>query len=702
VRREHQHSYFLDDIFSKLPASWKRVDTTGIDQTPDLVFHGPSGTIYGVEWKAGKGPLHFGAASAIEPSLSQLAQWRELNDRDPVLIFVTSQDFSERLLASVASLRFVLVEYEMEQPTAVITKMVADTITAIEAGQSDRGQMELLCDPDSNFWRRRSRGHDLVALHNAAIVSAIVENYDQAQDLLAKILSEQVNVLGAGNPNVASTEIELARVGVRAGSRGAADRLAQLLPGRASADFRDREMELEQILTNLKDVDGEHFWLVTAPPALGKSWLLRKIDDLVHMQMPGRWVSRKVDLRDWPDSSVPDAAELIGAMFGQRLGMLEPIPADDLAKVADDLIMASEYHLCLIDSAEILSEDTVRELRSYLAHIHADLEAAGSPRARLALIVASRTGTGWLGVMPRPRLQIIRLTEFTHEVVRDALAELDWKTSRSMSPAELRDLAERVHQVSEGLPVLLVNYLNWIEERHWSDLHPLADQETFIELARPYIENALLSRSSLLGYTEHPTADQRVAIEMALRSVVPYRLITASHLAHHAAGGPLRTAMDAAGWPVEQLWAAVINTDLLNRPSQVPWHSIDAPIRRLLFRYWYPTAELRRQAHQEAGGFLRLLAAELTGSDQAHLLLECLWHEANALTGSGQDVVRQDLVQLAQQLSSGLVGSFALSDQNVRDVAVDLVAQDAELAGVLSAIDGGLAAVRSAILSPSH
>jgi hypothetical protein len=466
--------------------------------------------------------------------------------------------------------------------------------------------------------------------------------------------------------------------------------------------FRNRKTELDQVLRDgLGKADGEHFWLVIAPPQMGKTWLLRRVGDLASQQMPGRWVVRGVDLRDWPDGAIPDARVLIGELFGRSGSPAGPVTGQHLAALADGLIETGKFHLGLLDSAELLDDATAAELRSYIAQIHAEVEAAGSASMRLALIVASRREPEWRGIIPPPRLRTLPLSEFGDDVVKEALTERAVRARRRLSRTELMQHAALIHQVSEGLPALLVKYLDWIEAGHWSALARLADQDIFDDVARPYAEEMLLSSASLLGHRGDLPDDQRTVIETALRALMPYRLLTQSHLSHHAEGaGSLRAAMDAIDWPVERVWAAVSGTALLFRPQENPWHRIDRPIRRLLVRYWYPDTGLLRQAHLEAGAFVRRLAAEPMGRDQAYMLVECLWHEANALAGSGQGGVRDSLARLAGMLSGGLKGSLALSTGSLRKCAVERLSEDAELAEILGTVDGWHDAVCQAILSP--
>jgi hypothetical protein len=157
--------------------------------------------------------------------------------------------------------------------------------------------------------------------------------------------------------------------------------------------------------------------------------------------------------------------------------------------------------------------------------------------------------------------------------------------------------------------------------------------------------------------------------------------------------------MAALGWSVERLWTAVSDTDLLFHPQGNPWHEIHGPIRKLLVRYWYPDADPRRQAHSEACEFVRFLAAESLGRDQAVLLVECLWHGAHSFDGDWVEAEAR-LVPLARELSDGLSASRTFSPQALRGSAAEIMANDVELADALSGSEGLLRRLMDTVRSP--
>jgi hypothetical protein len=459
--------------------------------------------------------------------------------------------------------------------------------------------------------------------------------------------------------------------------------------------FRNRDRELDAVLDGLSTEDGEHFWLVIAPPQLGKSWFLNRISANVSARARGRWVVRRVDVRDQPAEVVGNAEALIRVMFSSEVRATTD-PAD-MREIAVDVIGNGRFHLCLLDSAELLDDNTVRRLRSGLGEINQYVEAAKNRNVRLALIVASRRDREWLGVTPKPRLRRLPLTEFKVDVIYDALQELSRSMDRNFNSDELQQHAALVHRLSEGLPALLVGYLNWIRAAQWVELRRLEDQERFDQLARPYIEQDLLSPSSLLGRGSIPTRDQRLALEQALRALSPYRLLTQSHLSHHAKRGALQTL----GWSVDELWEAVSSTDLLYRPQGEPWHEIHAPIRRLLCRYWYASEDLRAQAHRNARLFVQSFAVGQLGRDQSVVLVECLWHEAQALSVSPPAEMKEKLISLARELSVGLTPSSAFTQNSLRVCAVERMRVDEELVEAVDGITGLFDELVDAVLRPA-
>ncbi len=464
------------------------------------------------------------------------------------------------------------------------------------------------------------------------------------------------------------------------------------LPG-----FRNRDEELDRVLDGMTSEEGNHFWLVIAPPKLGKSWFLHRISRDIAIRQPGRWVVRRVDVRDQPDGVRGSADALLSVILAS--GHRPVADPDNLHRHAIEILRSDKFHLIQLDSAELLDDDFVRILRSCLSQITSEVRRAGKKDVRLAFMVASRRDQPWLGVTPKPRLKALLLTEFKPDVMYKALQDLSERMRRRTDDNELRRHAALVHRRSEGLPALLYRYLDWIYEQQWTQMHRLGERAQFDQLTRPYIEDELLSPWSLFGRRQGPSHEQRAALELALRALVPYRLFTQSHLRHHVEhDGDLRATVRSASWTIEDLWLAVSNTDLLVRPLSQPWQQIYAPIRRLLCTHWYPLDTDLAQLHYAAGRFVREWGDDLKGSDQSVVLVECLWHELQMLSLNRATGTENKLVALASDLSANLVPSRAYTENDLRQYTVVRMVEDEELIDALDSIGLSVDPIVSVVL----
>lgn len=455
-----------------------------------------------------------------------------------------------------------------------------------------------------------------------------------------------------------------------------------------SPNFRNRETELAEVLDALLSPDGQRFWLIIAPPQLGKSWFLDKLRAKLDEEgLPDRWFARLVDVRTDPRIA-DDPDELVRQMLCQQpAGAVGPVRADD---VAEEVIGRGKPHLCLLDSAELLDDRTIYALRQRIGEINSYVEKARSPDTRIALVVASRRDKPWGTVTPAPRLQPKRLTEFKVDVILAELKSLAVRMRRGHSDTELMEHATLVHRISEGLPALLADYIHWIEMARWVNLERLADRDQFERLARPYIDNELLCAGSLFGVASGQAAEFADAVRQTIRELSPYRLLTESHLSYHVGQGELRDRMDQLGRPIDDLWEAVLSTDLIDRPKVDIWGAISPPIRRLLFRYWYPSDASRAKLHESAATFIESFLGNQTGRDQCSFLVECLWHHAEVLSLSRASDREVTLLELTERLSvrlsrdaSSRVSPGLPSERELRRFAADLMEKDTELAAAV-------------------
>lgn len=470
-------------------------------------------------------------------------------------------------------------------------------------------------------------------------------------------------------------------------SQRPADDAADRTAGRGASLFRNRREELDSVLHGLTNVAGPHFWLAVAPPQLGKSWFL----DQLRAEIAGRavpWTTKLVDLRVQPTGLRRDAGALLRQLF-EPLIAPAPVTARNIAQA---ISRSRKPYLCLLDSGELLPEETVNALRAELAAIYRYVHETRARDVRLAFVVATRREQGWLGVMPDPRLVVLPLTEFKIDVVMDALSDLAATMGRGLSLPELRQHAQRIHDLSEGLPALLVPCLEWIQREEWLEPTQPEIEELFTDIAHPYIRERLLSLDSLYPEDDEdlpqPQREQRDeplrALEEAFRLLAPYRLFTMSHLRNHSESDPgFNAALAALNWSVEKMWAAVSASAVLRRPQYEPWQEIYPAIRRLLYRYFYSSAEMRAAAHHEARKFVEIWADRQRGKEQVIGLLESLWHEACELQLTQAAEMEERLNDSARKLSQDLRSSEAYTVPELRAFAADRMRNDAEFQRVL-------------------
>jgi TIR domain len=456
-------------------------------------------------------------------------------------------------------------------------------------------------------------------------------------------------------------------------------------------DFRNRTKELEAVGAGIASGD-ECFWLIAAPPQLGKSWFLNEIASKVDEKLPARCAVELVDVHDlWPEA-VRDPDAILRLLFGfPARGKDGPI---DLSEIVHKLNASGRLHLCLLDGAELLSNDTIRQLRHQLGEINHRLAHRNNPSARFALVAASRRVAEWTGMIPGPRLEILTLTEFKEEIVADELRKAAKDADYALSTGQLQHIAHRVHRLSEGLPALLVSCIAWVQERSF-DIDGLEDAATFQRIAGTYVQQALLSPDSLRIGGKLPTDEEQTAIRRAIQLISPYRIITYSHVDHCAEERSLREAIQEIGWSVRDLWEAISGVDLLYRPQRDPWQTIYGPVRRLLSRYWRPDEASRREAHGEAAEFTLAFLSDQSGSDQWRVLLECLWHEAHALGVATLSIPAalpaqstDRLVRLAMGLAAGLKAEPDSVISERRKFAADCMRSDVEFAEDVDHVPG--------------
>lgn len=471
-----------------------------------------------------------------------------------------------------------------------------------------------------------------------------------------------------------------------------------------SPAFRNREDELEKVLRGLTVAGGRHFWLVIAPPQLGKTWFLDQVS--AKLTQPetstSNWTAARVDVRDMPIDVRRDAGALLARFFGRP----SPVTAEreSLLSIARDISRSGKSRLCLLDSAELLDKKTAATLRGRLNEIYRFVREAGRLGVRLGLVVASRREDEWVGVAPGPRMVPLPLTEFKADVVQEALHDLARTTGRDLPYAsmELSRHAAQVYRLTEGLPALLVRCLQWIDTQEWLEMERLESQELFDELTDPYVRQGLLTQESLFP-DGRQTGESQTALEQAYRVLAPFRLFTRSHLTHYLESDPaFRAALQDQQWSMEDLWAAISKTALLRRPLNEPWKQIHTAIRRLLHRHYYKSDDQRAGAHSEARKFVEVWADKQSGKEQAIGLIECLWHEAMALRLRPTAEMEQRLCESASLLSKEIRESSAYTPDELRSYAAERMQDDEEFQEAVGDVDGLFLRLVEIVLNPTQ
>jgi hypothetical protein len=486
----------------------------------------------------------------------------------------------------------------------------------------------------------------------------------------------------------AETEAELSILAERLRSAGVVAPDGSDAAGDPVPLFRNRVDEVERVLRGLGNASGPHFWLVVAPPQLGKTWFLNEVSKN-NAQADPRWVTKQLDLRGHTDLR-GNALQLLGRLFG---GDAEKHSTDESAMIRHITRQLShseaQPHLCVLDSAELLDAETADTLRSFLSRIYLNIQESGVRNARLGLIVASRRDDQWRGVLPPPRMSILPLTEFREDVARQLLDDLAEEMDRNFSPGYRTLNAQRVHRLTEGLPALLVKCLQWVRREEWVEMERLEEQALFEHLASPYIQEGLLTGDSLLPWLEGGDRRPLETLGAAFRLLAPYRLFTQSHLRHNLARNPaFSSALENMDWSVEDLWRAISGTALLTRPLNEPWQEIYKAIRKLFYRYYYRSDDERAAAHLEACEFVASWAAGLDGKEQVIGLVECLWHQGAALRLTDPGDMAAELASSARRLSLGLRPSAAYTVAELKDYAMERMSVDEEFQDTMSNVSG--------------
>jgi hypothetical protein len=480
-------------------------------------------------------------------------------------------------------------------------------------------------------------------------------------------------------------------------------------PTGATPVFRNREDELNEVVHHLTTTAGRDLWLILSPPKMGKSWLL----DQLEKELRGRVANclvRLLDLREYPSDLRIDPARLLGTLLDVD-GLIDPGAAVDTRAVqrtiAAELSQRKRPQLYLLDSADLLDAACAAQVRSALTGIYQWLRLTGTTHSRLSVIIGSRRHDDWKRLDPASglRFHTVELTEFSEDVVYQALSEL----GHNLGAEKQRDCAKRLHRLSEGLPALLIRSLHWVEKTAFLDMSKSDRKATFDAVARPYIRDDLLSISSLVPSGGDDLSLAMRLLESALKKLVPYRLLTQSHVSFHVDNDPdFGKALRDAKWSLDDLWRALGRTALLKRLPEEPWQVIHPPIRRLLYRYYYGSEDARHQAHTTARQFYRGWTGEHNaGMEQGVVLVECLWHETARMMAERpprgrKSRVRKLLPDVAAELATEFAKSPFYRPVEFSEFVANRINADEEFQLLLREYGGLFDGIRKSVVETIH
>jgi hypothetical protein len=453
--------------------------------------------------------------------------------------------------------------------------------------------------------------------------------------------------------------------------------------------FQNREDELDEIISNLNDMGGERFFLVLSGPQMGKSWLLEEVYiRLLRREGKIDWKIVKVDLRDFTDTVWKEPNFILSRLFNiKSSGMGEVKRIEEIVRVISH---AQRSWLCMLDSAELLSRKAAAELRNSLSKIYKEVRNQ-VPGADFAFIAASRLRHDkWKGISPSPRFKEIPLTHFSFEVIQKALREMTEVDGRNKFKDEwYTDKAFRLKQATEGLPALLVDYMQWVRDKEYVfDAGEVNGRELFDKFAKPFVINALLSPKSLIPSDGDYklVENERYVLEKTLLGLSCFRIISITYLENvFKVDSDLQNLVILLGWTKEDLWQRLLDTPLIEPSSQI-WVRTYVAIRRLLFRYSYDTPQKQASAHLLAGQFYDGFWNELTGTDKAIVLVERFWHQVEYERLTEVKGAQTRLFRFAKELFTTGIKSNHHTREELSGLIEQRISEDEELISSLEEI----------------
>ena len=312
--------------------------------------------------------------------------------------------------------------------------------------------------------------HVIKVADTSAALSGLLRNYHWV-DATGELTVDRLNEISARLP-----------LGDRAAVAAAKAVASATIPG-----FRNRDDELANLGGALATHGGRELWVVVAPPLMGKTWLLTRLEQMLAGAAP-HWTVRHLDLRQQPAELRTNPARLVGALLDVDISTQQgPLLDDDLRDIAAQVSFRKGPQLFVLDSAELLTPACATAARSALTAVRGLVRQTGW-EGRFALVIGTRRHDEWRGLGPDARtgerFEALRLTEFGRVTVHQALRDLKLRFGED----ELWRHAERLHRLSEGLPALLVKSVQWARATAFLRMDQVDDPSAFDVVARDYIE----------------------------------------------------------------------------------------------------------------------------------------------------------------------------------------------------------------------
>jgi hypothetical protein len=448
--------------------------------------------------------------------------------------------------------------------------------------------------------------------------------------------------------------------------------------------FQNREHELEELLRELTNPSGNHFYIVLAGPQMGKTQLLEQLVIRLKKKKP-KWHFYHVDLHKAPLDFRSDANHLL-------LGTFQVVKEDreKAQSVAVNIIKHGHPTLLVLDGGELLEDSAVVELRGYLSQISKYVSESHKGIWFACVIASRRFHGGWKGVSPYPRFARLPLTHFDQTVVEKALRTI---AGSSHDKEWYQKNAINLHGASKGLPALLVRYMKWMQEKEFAGLDRIGTQDLFNELAVPYVQETVLSIWSLLQAGGNELAPKRFVIERTLLHLSPHRLFTYA-LVQTIVGihNSLEDDLLQLGWTIDDLWQAIDRTHLI-QPADEIWRVMYPAIRRILFRFAYIDASVQADAHAKAEQFYSDQSNSVlvtAGKEQSVFFVERLWHKAESLRLRPMSDVVQQLEAFVDDLFVENIRPDGFTRQELVNYVCERALDDSELQEALDMIQPGL------------